>query len=263
MTSIDFGSGIQYATLFAVTGICIMPVSKTDFVQKVFSEVPKTYERVNHILTFGLDIVWRKRAARIAARGGGQRWLDVCTGTGETAAYLKRLAANGTNIYGLDFSLPMLNEARKKPGMEALHLVASDVKSLPFPDGSFDLVTISFATRNINLSRDILIQCFAEFHRILKPGGRFVNLETSRPSFKPIRKGLHLYARLFVRWIGSRMSGSKPAYTYLSNTIQRFYFPEELAGIMRQAGFVDVVFHRQLFGVAAIHRGIKSGIARR
>lgn len=262
MTSINFGSRIQYATLFVVTGIYIMPGSKTDFVQRVFSEVPKTYEQVNHILTFGLDIVWRRRAARIAAADGGHRWLDVCTGTGETAAYLKRLAANGTNIYGLDFSLPMLNVAKKKPETDGLHLVASDVKSLPFTDSSFDLVTISFATRNINLSREILIQRFAEFHRILKPGGRFVNLETSRPSFKPIRKGLHLYARFFVRSIGSRISGSKPAYTYLCNTIQRFYSPEELAGIMRQAGFVDVVFHRQLFGVAAIHRGLKSGTAK-
>jgi demethylmenaquinone methyltransferase/2-methoxy-6-polyprenyl-1,4-benzoquinol methylase len=223
--------------------------------------VPKTYERVNHILTFGLDIVWRKRAAGIAAAGGGGRWIDMCTGTGETAIYLQRLASAGTVVYGLDFSLPMLKEATRKPAAGNIRFVASDVKCLPFADGSFDLVTISFATRNINLSRDILVRSFAEFHRILKPGGRFVNVETSRPSFPPLRKVLHAYVKLIVRSIGSRISGSKPAYTYLSNTIPRFYSPEELAGIMRQAGFVEVSFRRQLFGVAAIHQGMKSTAA--
>jgi demethylmenaquinone methyltransferase/2-methoxy-6-polyprenyl-1,4-benzoquinol methylase len=238
-----------------------MQHSKTGFVQKVFSEVPKTYELVNHILTFGLDIVWRRRAVRAAAKGGGNRWIDMCTGTGETATYLKRRATNGTTVYALDFSLPMLNEAKGKQDTGGVQFVSSDVRSLPFPDESFDLVTISFATRNINLSRDILIETFAEFYRILKPGGRFVNLETSRPTIWPIRKGLDLYVKLFVRFIGSRISGSKPAYTYLSNTIPRFYSPQELAGIMHQAGFDRVTFQQYLFGVAAVHRAIKSEAA--
>jgi demethylmenaquinone methyltransferase/2-methoxy-6-polyprenyl-1,4-benzoquinol methylase len=234
-----------------------MQGSKTNFLQKIFSEVPRTYELVNHVLTFGLDIIWRKRTAAIAARDGGKRWLDLCTGTGETAIYLKRLAPAGTDVYGLDFSLSMLSEAKKKPAAGDIHFIASDVKMLPFADDSVDLVTISFATRNINLSRDILVQTFSEFHRVLKPGGRFVNLETSRPSFLPLRKGMHIYVRLFVRSLGSRISGSKPAYTYLARTIPRFYSPEELAGLMREAGFAEASFRRQLFGVAAIHRGMK------
>lgn len=239
-----------------------MQRSKTNFVQKVFSEVPKTYELVNHVLTFGLDILWRKRAVRVAAEGGGKRWIDMCTGTGETATYLKRRASNGTTVYGLDFSLPMLNEAKRKANAESIQFVSSDVKALPFPDESFDLVTISFATRNINLSKDILIRTFAEFYRILKPGGRFVNLETSQPSFWPIQRGFHLYVRLFVRSIGSRISGSKPAYTYLSNTIPRFYSPQELADIIRRAGFDTVVSQQYLFGVAAVHRATKSEAAK-
>jgi len=234
-----------------------MPGKKTGFVQRVFSEVPATYELVNHILTLGLDIVWRKRAAGIASMADGGQWADMCSGTGEMAAYLNHLAPKGARIYATDFSLPMLEEAKRKPEAERVNFVASDIKALPFPNESFDLVTMSFATRNINLSKHILVQSFAEFYRLLKPGGRFVNLETSRPSFSPIRMCFHLYIMLFVKSIGSRLSASRTAYAYLARTIPRFYPPEELADIMRQAGFKKVTFQRHLFGVVAIHQGMR------
>ncbi len=230
---------------------------KTSFAQKVFSEVPPTYELINHILTLGLDIVWRKRAAKIASMSNGGQWADMCTGTGEMASYLNHMAPEGVTICAVDFSLPMLEQAKKKPGADCLKFVASDIKTLPFPNESFDLLTMTFATRNINLSRDILIQSFAEFYRLLKPGGRFINLETSRPPFSLVRMCFHLYVKLFVKLIGSRISGSKTAYAYLARTIPRFYSPEELADIMRQAGFEKVTFQQHLFGVAAIHQGTR------
>ena len=230
---------------------------ETSFIQRIFSQVPATYELVNHVLTFGLDTVWRKRAARIAALVDGGQWADMCTGTGEMAVYLSRLAPKGTEIYAIDFSPFMLEEARKKPEAEYIRFVCSDVKALPFPDENFDLITISFATRNVNLNREVLVRSFAEFHRVLKQKGRFVNLETSRPSFWPIRKCVDLYIKLFVKLAGSRISGSRAAYAYLARTIPRFYPPEELADIMRQAGFEKVTFQRHLFGVTAIHQGIK------
>jgi demethylmenaquinone methyltransferase/2-methoxy-6-polyprenyl-1,4-benzoquinol methylase len=234
-----------------------MAPKSTGFVQSVFSQVPATYELVNHILTLGLDIVWRKRAARVAALAGGREWADMCTGTGEMAVYLNRLAPKGTKIHAIDFSGPMMAEAAKKPEAEHINFVVSDIKALPFSDESFDLITMSFATRNINLSKDVLIQSFAEFYRVLKPGGRFVNLETSRPSFLPVRICFHLYVKLFVGPIGSRISGSRTGYAYLANTIPRFYDAEELADIMYQTGFQKVTFKKLLFGVAAIHQGMK------
>ncbi|MHC4556751.1 MAG: ubiquinone/menaquinone biosynthesis methyltransferase [Planctomycetota bacterium] len=234
-----------------------MPPKTTSSVKRIFSEVPVTYELVNHILTLGLDIVWRKRAARIAATTGGVQWADMCTGTGEMAVYLSRLAPEGTKIFAIDFSGPMMAEASKKPEAEHINFVTADIKALPFPDESFDLITMSFATRNINLSRDILIQSFAEFYRVLKPGGCFVNLETSRPSNSLIRRCFHLYVKLFVKLIGSRISGSGKAYAYLAHTIPRFYAAEELADIMRQVGFDKITFQKLLFGVAAIHQGTK------
>ncbi|MHC4642406.1 MAG: ubiquinone/menaquinone biosynthesis methyltransferase [Planctomycetota bacterium] len=234
-----------------------LPPDNTGFVQSVFSEVPATYELVNHVLTLGLDVVWRKRAARIAAAASGGQWADMCTGTGEMAVYLSRLAPKGTKIYAIDFSGPMMTKAAKKPQAKHIHFVTSDIKALPFPNESFDLITISFATRNINLSKDILIRSFAEFYRVLKPGGRFVNLETSQPSSSLIRRLFHLYIKLFVKLIGSRISGSRAGYAYLATTIPRFYAPEELADILCRAGFQEVTFQKLLFGVAAIHQGMK------
>lgn len=229
------------------------------FVRKTFSPtVSATYELVNHILTFGLDMLWRRRAARMAAASGGTEWADMCTGTGETAAYLSRLAPMETSVHAVDLSPHMMVEARKKPEARKIDFVVSDVKALEFPDESLDLVTISFATRNINLSRDVLTQTFAEFYRVLKPGGCFINLETSQPSSTAVRRAFHSYIKLFVKPVGGLISGSYTGYAYLAHTIPRFYPPEVLSDIMTRAGFKKVTFRKLLFGVAAIHRGMKT-----
>lgn len=226
-------------------------------IRNIFSEVPETYELINHILTFGFDILWRKQAVKIAVKAGGDRWIDVCTGTGEMASYLYHFAKNGTEVYATDFSLPMLGKATKKPEGCCIKFLLSDIKNLPFADETFDLITISFATRNINLSENILIRTFQEFYRVLRIGGYFVNLETSQPSFYLIRRVFHKFVKLSVTPIGSLISGSKSAYTYLANTIPQFYQAEELKDIMHQAGFKDIIIKKLMFGAAAIHRGVK------
>jgi demethylmenaquinone methyltransferase/2-methoxy-6-polyprenyl-1,4-benzoquinol methylase len=227
-------------------------------VHKIYSpSVSKTYEMVNHMLTFGLDVLWRRKAAGIAAASGGTRWADMCTGTGEMAIYLSRLASPETTVHAIDFSVPMMDVARKKPEAQNIAFVVSDVKALEFPDDSLDLITIAFATRNINVNRDGLIQTFAEFHRVLKPGGRFINLETSQPSSRLIRWLFHAYVKLFVKVVGGLISGSYSGYAYLRHTIPRFYPPEELRDIMCRAGFTDVTYKTLMFGAAAIHQGMK------
>ena len=234
-----------------------MPDNKARSVKGIFAEVPATYELVNHVLTLGLDVLWRRRAAKIAAMARGGKWADMCTGTGDMAVCLRRLAPEGTSVYGVDFSEPMLAEARKKPEAGRIEFVVADIKDLPFEDATFDLITMSFATRNINLNRDVLIRSFSEYYRVLKPGGCFVNLETSQPSLWPVRKCFHAYIGLFVKAIGSRVSGSRTAYAYLTSTIPRFYSAEELADVMRQASFEKVTFRRCLFGAVAIHQAFK------
>lgn len=216
-----------------------------------------TYELVNHILTFGNDMLWRRQAAKTAAASGGTRWADLCTGTGEMAVCLGRLAPPETTVHAVDFSVPMLEVAQKKPEAKNLSFVVSDVKALSFPDNSFDLVTIAFATRNLNLNKEVLIQTFSEFHRVLKPGGRLVNLETSRPSSRLLRGACHAYVKLFVKPVGGLISGSHKSYDYLRHSITRFYPPEELCDIMFRAGFSNVTYEKLMFGVAAIHQGIK------
>lgn len=230
-----------------------MPHRQTEFIRQVFSEVPPTYELVNHVLTFGLDILWRRKAVKTAIKAGGGRWADMCSGTGETAMYLRRWAPNGTSIYAVDSSLEMLYHARKKPESVGITFVSSDIEALPFPDSTFDVITMSFAARNINLDRETIIRRFAEYRRVLKPGGLFVNLETSRPLLEPFRMIMDLYVRLFVKMTGAALSGTKAGYAYLAHSIPRFYPAEELAAILREAGFSDVTYRHLMFGAAAIH----------
>jgi len=226
-------------------------------IQKIFSEVPQTYELVNHILTFGMDILWRKKAARIAVADGGEMWMDICSGTGEMASYLHRLAPKETRVFAVDFSFPMIRKALEKKEASEITFILSDINILPFPDNTFDLMTISFAVRNINLNREKFLESLTEIHRVLKSGGRFVSVETSQPKSKIIRKLFHGYIRLAVKPIGQIVSGSKSAYTYLSQTIPRFYSAEEFAEIIKEAGFSEVTFERLLFGASAIHKAIK------
>ncbi len=222
-------------------------------IQKIFSEVADTYELVNHILTFGLDIYWRRKAAREAVKVGGRYWLDVCSGTGEMTQNLSRLANEEIKIISADFSYAMLAKALKKRNQTNVFFLEAEAKCLPFPGKTFDLVTISFATRNIDSNRQYLLSHLREFYRILKPGGHFVNLETSQPRSKFLRKAFHLYVKLAVKPIGSFLSGSKSGYSYLSFTIPRFYSSEELSSLLYQAGFSHVRYHQQLFGISAIH----------
>lgn len=247
-------------------------------VRKIFSEVPETYELINHILTFGMDILWRRKAVKIAVKDGGKKWLDICTGTGETVMYLNSRAVGETLIAAADFSLPMLSKAAEKANRKQIEFLITDAKKLPFRDNTFDLITLSFAarnlsfaarnlsfaardlsftSRNLNLSRDILIKTFSEFNRILKPGGRFVNLETSRPKFRLLRFMMNVYVKLVVKPAGFLISGSKAGYDYLSYTIPRFYNADELTGIMKESGFSNVNIKRLFFGAAAIHKAAK------
>ncbi|MFO8101549.1 MAG: ubiquinone/menaquinone biosynthesis methyltransferase [Dehalococcoidia bacterium] len=226
--------------------------------QKVYTEVPPTYEFLNHLLTLGLDINWRKKAARMAAIAKGTHWLDVGIGTGEMAANLHLLAPESTQVIALDFSLPMMRRALEKPEAKGINFILAEAVRLPFQDGSFDAITFSFACRNVDSSgKGNITRCYEELYRILKSGGILVNLETSQPKHKFIRRLFHLYVELAVHRLGRMVSGSKAAYSYLARSMRGFYSPEELADIMLQAGFSEVSFKRLLLGAAAIHRAKK------
>lgn len=220
-------------------------------IRKIFSEIHQKYEIVNHILTFGLDIYWRRKSARLATKKDGKLFLDICTGTGEMAWNIKKFGRNNCKVIALDFCYSMLERAKSK--RNSMLFIAGDVANLPFPDEIFDIVTISFATRNLNFKKDNLIKCLIEIKRVLKKGGRFFNLETTQPEIKFGKMLFHAYVKIFVKPLGSFISGSEPAYKYLSWTIPKFYDAEELKKILKEAGFSRVFYKKFFPGVVALH----------
>ncbi|MGD2245373.1 MAG: ubiquinone/menaquinone biosynthesis methyltransferase [Candidatus Aminicenantes bacterium] len=226
-------------------------------VQKIYSEVAQTYELVNHILTFGFDIRWRKAAARQAVKLGGGKFLDVCCGTGELSMYLSEILDQNTLINAVDFSYPMLKKAKARNNMSRVSLTLAEADKLPYGDNIFDLVIISFATRNLNPRKEILRSNLMEFYRVLNRGGAFINVETSQPLSPLLRKLFHFYIKTFVQPVGSLISGSKPGYRYLAHTIPRFYSADELSTILNSIGFYRVTERQLLGGIACIHEAVK------
>ena len=220
----------------------------------VYRKIPHRYESTNHLLTFGLDIIWRRIAAGAAVRAaGGHLWLDMCSGTGETALLLSRRSPAGTTVISADFSVPMLLEGVKRRGRNTFVPAAASADALPFPDGTFDLVTVTFAARNLRSRTGLFGGSLREIRRVLKPGGIFVNLETSRPAAAPVRSILHMYAGIVVGRLGKALTGEREGYAYLSGSIRSFPGPGELASEMEDAGFSRVTWRKLMFGVVAIH----------
>jgi demethylmenaquinone methyltransferase/2-methoxy-6-polyprenyl-1,4-benzoquinol methylase len=231
--------------------------------QSIFSDVASTYDLTNHILTLGLDILWRRTAARAAAARGGNAWLDVCCGPAEMTRSLAALAPAGTLIVGADFTPAMIRVSAGKRGCTTIRFVVSEAARLPFPDNSFDLVTVSFATRNINTGRAHLLACFGELRRLLRPGGTFLNLDTSQPPCPLVRAVFRAYVKALVLPIGTVLSGSRGAYAYLASSIIHFHDAWRLSEIIHQAGFGSVTVRRLSFGMAAIHLARKEkGLSR-
>jgi demethylmenaquinone methyltransferase/2-methoxy-6-polyprenyl-1,4-benzoquinol methylase len=230
-------------------------------IRAIFSEVHGRYELVNHLMTLGLDVGWRRAAAKAASRAAGAGvWADICTGTGELAVCLSGLAPEGTRIAAVDFSLEMLAEAGRKREAGRIDFIAARAGSLPFKDDTLDLATMAFATRNINTSREELTAAFAEFHRVLKPGGCFVNLETSQPAFPFVKWCYRAYIKYFAGSVGNLLSGTHSGYAYLASSIPRFHDAPALAGIMEEAGFKEVGYRRLFLGAAAIHQAWKKAV---
>ncbi len=227
----------------------------------MFTAVPPRYDLVNYAITWGMDKRWRRKAAAECLSLRPQKVLDLGCGTGDLAVELARQAEPNVEITGVDYSQPMLGLAAGKaqrlaPGRE-ISFVYGEAAGLPFPDGYFGCVGISFAFRNLTYKNPLLPEHLAEVLRVLKAGGRFVIVETSQPRARLIRELYHLYMRWFVYPLGARLSGNKGAYHYLAESAARFYTPEELRAVLLTAGFSRVVYRPLLFGAVAIHTAVK------
>jgi demethylmenaquinone methyltransferase / 2-methoxy-6-polyprenyl-1,4-benzoquinol methylase len=214
----------------------------------MFDRIARVYDRMNRLMTAGLDERWRERAAELAAVAPGDRALDVATGTGDLAMALERRTAPGGEVVGVDFSERMLEVARRKA--PTIRFEVGNALKLPYADGEFDAVTVGFGARNFgDLGRGL-----SEMARVTRPGGRVVVLEITRPGRAPLSWFFRLWFDRLVPRIG-RIAGDEAAYSYLPSSVRRFPGPEQLAGELVRAGLERVRWVLTGGGIIAIHVG--------
>ena len=227
----------------------------------MFNAIPKHYDRVNRIITLGMDKRWRDIAARECLGTGPRRVLDLGCGTGNLAIDIVRHAKTYVAVYGLDFSPEMLEAAKLKSeaifGKDRIAFTQSEAASLPFTNDYFDTIGISFAFRNLIYKNPIANFHLAEMFRVLVPGGRLIIVESSQPGSKFIRWFFHLYLKTFVYWVGRGVSGNKGAYKYLTESARQFFTPDEIRDLLKSAGFREVTYRPLFFGAAGVHIAIK------
>lgn len=207
-----------------------------------FDKIARDYDRMNHLMTAGLDRRWRKSAVQ----GLHGKVLDVACGTGDMAVELLR---QGCSVTGVDLSKEMMAIAEQKAPQAEYSL--ADVERLPFGDASFDAVTCAFGVRNfVHLEQGL-----HEMLRVLKPGGRMVILELATPDSSLIRPFYNLYTRRIIPWLGQRLAGSREAYTYLPRSIERFPKGDAFLQLIQNSGFrIQESCQRKLtFGVCRMY----------
>jgi len=214
----------------------------------MFDGIARRYDLLNRVMSLGLDARWRRRQVDLCAARPDSRCLDLCCGTGDVA---RELARRGAAVIGLDASAGMLAMARRRCG-ETIALVRGDALCLPFPDDSFDAVTIAFGNRNVASLHGL----YAEMRRVAKSGGRVVSLEINRPASPWLQWAFLLYFSRLPAFF-ARLLGSDPsAYEYLPESVRRYPEPAAVAAIMRDAGLREVCIERHLGGIISIHVGI-------
>ena len=230
-------------------------LNKKQQVTKMFDTISKEYDSLNRVISFGIDIKWRKKVVDIVAQHQPKNILDIATGTGDLAISLSKTSAS--EIVGLDISEGMLEVGRQKISQKQLNskikMIVGDSENLPFDDDTFDAITVAFGVRNFeNLEKGL-----AEIHRVLKPKGVFVILETSVPTKIVYKQGYSFYTKYILPTIGKVFSKDQSAYSYLCESASKFPYGEELNNILRQIGFNSVKDLPQTFGVATIYQASK------
>jgi demethylmenaquinone methyltransferase/2-methoxy-6-polyprenyl-1,4-benzoquinol methylase len=229
---------------------------KKEQVALMFDQIAPQYDFLNRFLSAGIDISWRKKALLKLHNDNPQAILDVATGTADLAIMASRLL-NPEKIIGIDISEGMLEIGRKKiqaGGLQnQISLQIGDSEQIPMEDNSFDAVTVSFGVRNFqNLEKGL-----QEIIRVLRPGGKLMVLEFSRPSIPGIQQLYNLYMNIVTPGVGRIFSKSRNAYQYLNDSVQKFPEGKNFVDIMEKTGFHNTSFQRLSFGICTIYTGEK------
>jgi len=230
-------------------------LGKKEQVTRMFDTISTNYDGLNRVISFGIDIKWRKRVVAILKNKKPDSILDIATGTGDLAINLMETGAS--KIIGLDISPGMLAVGQKKVTEKKLNstidMVVGDSEDLPFEENTFDAVTVAFGVRNFeNLEIGL-----SEIYRVLKKGGNLVVLETSVPTKTPFKQGYNFYTKRILPKIGRLFSKDDAAYEYLSESAAVFPHGKAFNNILEKIGFIDIENKPQTLGVASIYVATK------
>jgi demethylmenaquinone methyltransferase/2-methoxy-6-polyprenyl-1,4-benzoquinol methylase len=223
------------------------PEERAREVQRMFGRIASHYDLMNRLMTFGMDVRLRKIVIQKTALPAKAVLLDLACGTGDLAREALRQFP-GRKVIAADFSLGMMRAGQKSAGPQ-LNFTAADALITPFDDESFDAVVSGFLLRNV-VDLDLALR---EQWRVLKPGGVFVSLDTTRPRKNLLSPFIHFHTHAIIPFLGQILSGNRDAYVYLPSTTDKFLSAEELSSHLKAAGYESVNFKRHMFGTTAIH----------
>lgn len=230
---------------------------KTYRVREVFNSVARQYDLMNDLMSAGLHRLWKRVAVETAAVRPGMRVLDLASGTGDLARSMAQRAGSKGSVVLADINDQMLRVGRDRTidagELEGLSWCQCDAETLPFPDASFDRVTIGFGLRNVTQKEVAL----SEMYRILKPTGRALVLEFSKPISQPLEQVYDLYSFNVLPMLGQLVANDKASYQYLAESIRKHPDQDTLKSMMEDAGFCDTKYQNLTGGIVAIHSGVK------
>ena len=230
---------------------------KAERVLQHFNSVAQHYDFMNTLLSFGIHHIWKRSAIRMLNLESGDHVLDVCGGTGDLAILAARHLGpdGGVIVYDINRSMIQagLHKVAHKDIEDRIRYVQGDAENISFPDRHFEAAMVGFGIRNVtNVKKG-----FEEMYRVLKPGGRMMCLEFSKPTFLPFRKLYDFYSFYIMPFLGELMAGSRGAYTHLPESIRMFPMPDELSELLKEIGFSRVNYKKLTNGIAVIHLAIK------
>lgn len=223
-------------------------------VREMFTRLAWRYDLVNDVMSFGLHRIWKRQAVRLALEGRTTaRVLDLCCGTGDMCFLAEAIRGDGTRVVGADFTLPMLAVARKRKieGQRKTHFLQADALHLPFPNASFDAITVGYGLRNIADPEAAL----GEMRRVLAPGGRAVILDFGKPD-NPVAGALYqAFLRTMMPAVGWLFHADPETYLYIPESLKLFPAQRGVEGLMRRVGFSSVRYENRILGTMGINVG--------